>query len=81
MNRLKNYSLDFEQIKIWIFHIKIKHVTGVIGDSGWPKHHLKIARLHIPPKNFVCCIPNAVSQTKWTPKEWNNTRRILNDEW
>ena len=20
--------------------------------------------LHMPPKNFVCCIPNAVSQTK-----------------
>ena len=35
--------------------------------------------LHIPPKNFVCCIPNAVSQTKWTPKEWNNTTRNIDD--
>ena len=26
----------------------------------------RITGLHIPPNNFVCCIPNAVSQTKWS---------------
>ena len=64
MKGLKNYNLKFERIKIWNIHIKTKHVPGVIGDSRWPKYHPKIAGLHIPPKNFVCCIPNAVSQTK-----------------
>ena len=45
MKRLKNYRSDFEQIKIWVFHIKIKHVTGVIGDSRWPKYHLNITQI------------------------------------
>ena len=35
-----------------------------LGDQISPKDHPKFAMLHIPPKNFVCCIPNAVSQTK-----------------
>ena len=90
---LKNYRLDFEKIKIWIIHIKTKHITSVIGDSRWPNHHLNITQLlpgyTYPPKNFVCCIPNAVSQTKRPvdPKEmkqhkinyirWNEWKHIL----
>ena len=45
MKRLKNYRSDFEQIKIWVFHIKIKRATGVIGDSRWPKYHPNITHI------------------------------------
>ena len=33
-----------------------------------PTDHPKTAGSHIPPKNFVCCIPSAVSQTSVNPK-------------
>ena len=61
-------------------------MTGIIGDSRWPKYHPNTTQRSpghtYPPKNLVCCIPNAVSQTKWTPKEWNNTTKIRNTmEW
>ena len=85
MKRLKNYISDFEQIKIWVFHIKIKHVTSVIGDSRWPKYHPNITQIlpgYTYPPKILCAAfqmqyhkPNGL----WTPKEWNNTRQII--EW
>ena len=56
MNGLKNYILNFEQIHIWIFYIKIKRVSGVTGDSRWPKDHpqitLELPGHTYPPKNL-----------------------------
>ena len=82
MKGLKDYNLRFDRIKIWNIHIKTKRVPSVIGDSRWPKYDTNIAGLHIPPKNVVCCIPNAVSQTKQSvdPKgmKQHNTN-ILNE--
>ena len=82
---LKNYKLDFEKIKIWIIHIKTKHVTGVIGDSRWPKYHPNITQSlpgYTYPPTILCAAfqmqyhkPNGL----WTPKEWNNTNNYI--EW
>ena len=82
MKGLKNYNLRFDRIKIWNIHIKTKHVPSVIGDSRWPKYHPKITGSHIPPKNFVCCIPNAVSQTKQSvdPKGMKQHKTNILDE-
>ena len=44
MKRLKNFNLKFDRIKIWSIHIKTKHITGVIGDSRWPKYHPNITQ-------------------------------------
>ena len=49
-----------------------------------PKYHPNIAGLHIPPpKNFVCCIPNAVSQTKLSvdPRGMKQHKTIILDDW
>ena len=81
MNRLKNYILNFEQIHIWIFHIKIKHVSGVTGDSRWPKDHpqitLKLPGHTYPPPKFCvlhskCSITNQVN-----PKGMKQHNKIL----
>ena len=44
MKRFKNFNLRFDRIKIQSIHIKTKHITSVIGDSGWPKYHLNITQ-------------------------------------
>ena len=47
-----------------------------------PTDHPKTARSHIPPKNFVCCIPNAVSQTSVNPKGMKqHNKKKINIEW
>ena len=46
----------------------MKRITGVIGtlgDLNITQIPLKDHQVTHTPKNFVCCIPNAVSQTKW----------------
>ena len=43
-----------------------------------PTDHPKMTRSHIPPKNFVCCIPNAVSQTSVNPKGMKQHRNMYN---
>ena len=35
MKWLNNFNISFEMIHRWNIHNKIKHVTGVTGDSGW----------------------------------------------
>ena len=83
---LKNYRLNFVKIKIWVIHIKTKHITGVIGDSRWPKYHPNTTQRSpgytYPPK--ILCAAFQMQYHKpnssWTPEEWNNTRQIiLND--
>ena len=90
MKRLKSFNLRFDRIKIWSIHIKTKCLTGVKGDSRWPKYHPNITQRSpgytYPPK--ILCAAFQMQYHKpnglWTPKEWNNTLRILDDwlnEW
>ena len=46
-----------------LFTLKSNMLPVKRGDLRWPQSHQVT---HTPQKNFVCCIPNAVSQTKWS---------------
>ena len=84
MKRLKNFNLKFDRIKKWSIHIKTKCITGVIGDSRWPKYHWISPKDHQvthTPQIFVCCIPNAVSQTKRPVDSKGMKQHNNNIEW
>ena len=47
-----------------------------------PTDHHKTTGSHIPPKNFVCRIPNAVSQTSVNPKGMKQHKeKLILDDW